>query len=132
MENNLVDNVQIIDYKGKKIIILNGEGVKNKEQSKKDFYDYEKVLYSFKAKEVSSLVILKDSVIEKEVVQLWQNASEKQFNQVNKAALVGVNGLMKVIIIAYKAYARMFTKNLDDKLKAFNSIEDAKEWLILD
>lgn len=130
MQKNLVDNVSVIEYKGKKIIILNGESVKNKEQSIKDFHDYDRVLFSFKEKEASSIVILKDTFVDKEVVQLWQHASQKQFNQIQRSALVGVNGLMKVIIIAYKAYARMFTKNIDDKLKAFDSIEEAKDWLI--
>lgn len=124
-----MNRVNIIDYKGKKIIYINNINA-TKEENLQNFYDFDKLVKTQPLKSVLLLHDITNTTSSKESLEKWKNSSTEHEKYVIKNALVGVKGLRAAILMAYKTFTRLKGLNADEIIRAFNTQEEAKEWLI--
>lgn len=115
------DRVQVIEYKGKQILLHDYSNLKGDE-----LMSVLRKASSMVDKRGSDLNILTDVrgvFATKEAMDELKGLAKKATPYVRKSAVVGVEGIKKVFLDA----VRMVTGR---QIKAFSTVEDAKEWLV--
>lgn len=123
--------VTILEHNKKRIIFINNNN-SNREQSYENAVAFNDIV---KKEPLNSALVLQDMencAINNEAVALWKNNSAEFDKHIKKAALVGVTGLVKIVVLAYKTYTRLKGIKIEERLREFNTIEEAKDWLTKD
>ncbi len=64
-----------------------------------------------------------------DLTRRWKSASAAHDRQIKAAALVGVDGGIKVVVVAYRFYLRMRGIDVDRKMRLFDDPASARAWL---
>jgi hypothetical protein len=64
-----------------------------------------------------------------DLTRRWKEASSEHDRQIRRAALIGVTGGIKVVIMAYRFYLRLRGIDVDNKMRLFNQEGEARAWL---
>lgn len=78
---------------------------------------------------VRVLVDLENAVHETALTRRWKEAVLEQDTRIAKAALLGITSGMKVVIAAYRFYARVRGVEIDTKMVYFEDEARARAWL---
>lgn len=116
--------ISIIDYKGKEILYFNYSGLNSRKPE--DFIKAAHEAAEFMISKGPGQLTITDvtnafgnSEIAKEFKQI--SAKTKPYRK--KAAVIGVTGAKAILLKAINAFSK-------SSLKAFDNIEEAKEWLV--
>ena len=118
-----VEGIEYIEYKGKRILYANFQGVKSIEESRK-LLEREMKMIAESPEPVLLLVNLHDSVMAPENLQYTKDKLAELRAKVKKSGLVGVSGLKPVIV---QGISRS-TGGLDQQV--FGTLDEAKDWLV--
>jgi hypothetical protein len=114
--------VNWIEYKGKRIIFSDYRGLNNEEMI--DQFNYETNII-LGEKDVLYLGDFSNSNIGPDFVKLVNETGKKTKNMVKKSAIIGITGLQPILMNLFKEITGF-------KIKSFNEITKAKEYLIKD
>lgn len=64
-----------------------------------------------------------------ELTRKWKSASAAHDRQIRRAALLGVTGGIKVVVVAYRFYLRLRGIDVDNKMRLFDDEAAARAWL---
>ena len=78
---------------------------------------------------VRVLMDFENAAHETELTRRWKEASLDHNRQITKAAMVGVTGGMKIVLAAYRFYARMKGMEIETKTAFFEDETAARAWL---
>jgi hypothetical protein len=118
-------NPEFIEYKGKKILYVNYQGIKETETAISILHKAVEI----ERKSDGNLLLLQNynetfgsQEFMTEIKKLGKEVSDK----VKKNALIGISGIKKILLGAYTAFSG------ERNIKTFSTEEEAKEWLISD
>ncbi|MEA2043268.1 MAG: hypothetical protein U9N85_12065 [Bacteroidota bacterium] len=118
--------MKTIQYKGKTIYINDWKNLKNSDQFKPKIEEGNKNTQALIEQGKTNILTLTDitgSFVFGDTVQLLNQASKLANGITKKSATVGLTGGKKVILNSINVFAK-------SDVKAFNTIEEAKEWLV--
>jgi hypothetical protein len=64
-----------------------------------------------------------------ELTRRWKEASSEHDKRIRRAALLGVTGGIRVVVVAYRFYLRMRGIDVDQKMHLFDDEAAARAWL---
>lgn len=64
-----------------------------------------------------------------ELTRKWKTASAAHDRHIRRAALLGVTGGIKVVVMAYRFYLRFRGIDVDNKMRLFDDEAAARAWL---
>lgn len=123
--------VSTITYKGKEIIFIDGRN-STKEEGMSNFIEFDKLLQTQPPKSVLMLHDATGKSFNKEAMDKWKEASQIHSNYVRKSALVGAGTLLNMMMLGYRTFARLKGLDVDNVVHLFNTVDEAKEWLVQD
>ena len=115
----------IITYKGKEILYFDHSGL-----GEDDLFNNVKAAFriedEYKGKDILAIANWVDTTMTKETMDYVKSDEVVRINKkIKKTALLGFTGIKKIFLNVYN-------KLTGDKAKAFNTEEEAKEWLVQD
>ena len=125
MSEQLTNTAQWIDYRGKRILLADYSGVdmlKLEDEIKAN----ESAIVDLGSKGATDLLILTDVSgchIDLSGVNAFQSVSTAMKPYTKGSAVVGITGVRKILLDAVVRFSDLETK-------AFNNLEDAKDWLV--
>lgn len=121
-----MEGLSTITYKNKKIIYLDYSGFgEDKEKTKELIKGGTAEYMKYPLKSVLALVNVKNLRFDTEVMNLWKEEQDKSAPHEKKVAVVGMSTLQR---IAYN----FITRSHGNTIKAFESEQEAKDWLVMD
>jgi hypothetical protein len=124
----MAKGAKIIEYKGKDIYYVDYSDIKTNEE----FLTVIKQTNSFREKMKSEgkrnllmLVDISGSFVYGDVLEEIKKAGKHTKELVRKEAVVGITGGKKILLSIVQSFTRM-------NLKVFDSVDEAKDWLISD
>jgi alpha-N-acetylglucosamine transferase len=127
LEGNAVyDRFKKIEYKQKEIIIIDYSGLRGEVHLKVilKIRDILTDMINNGAHDLLAIVNTRDSYVNNEVFDELKKFSNFLNPYIKKLAYVGITGIKKILLRILSTFIR----NVDQKL--FDSIDDAKEWLV--
>jgi len=113
-----------IEYKGKKVLLIDYRGLKKKEEMIKTLHE-SIALYEKSPEKLRTLIDVTDAAGNSE----WMNESKKYGKQVGdktlRSAIIGVTGIKKVLLMGYNSVVK-------GRLKPFDTKEQALDYLTSD
>jgi len=117
-------SVEWIDHKGKKILYIKYAGLTSEE--KLDQIDKAvEILSSTKSNSNLTLTDIRETFIDQEFMDKSKIRGKVSKEFTKKAAILGVDGLRKIMLKTVNAFS-------GNPREPFNTMEEAKEWLIKD
>ena len=113
-----------IDYKGKKILFIDLKGASQDEMLR--IIEEQKKLIDKSIKPVLLLNDFSGTVASKEYMDKAKEYGKEQKQKIKKTALLGIQGMKKFLA---KVYVRISD---NQNTKVFDTIEEAKEYLVSD
>lgn len=117
-----MERIQEINYKGKKVLYGDHTGLSGKNLVDNVIALTKKVIVS-NEKPVLVLSNFSDSYASKELMDYLHSEESKLSANMSKVAVVGIVGIKKLLLNSYNQITRGNTK-------AFDTEEQAKEWLV--
>ena len=117
------ERVRFIDHKGKKILFTDSSGLKDIEQLKQNLIRTKEILLK-EDQSVLFMTDIKGATFNSALVSEMKEVIKEVTPKIKASAYVGVEGIQKVILIG-------LAKIKKRKLKVFDSVEEAKDWLII-
>lgn len=119
-----MEGLSKIAYKGKEILYVDYSAIgSEKEKAKQLILASTEEYMKYPPKSVLALVNVENLHFDSEIVDLMKTTKEKTVPYEKKIAIIGMKGLQKV------AYNFVISLTQRDKVKTFNTAEEAKEWL---
>jgi hypothetical protein len=81
---------------------------------------------------VRVLADFENAAHEPRLTNRWKSEWSNQNAQVQKIACLGVTGGIKVVIAAYRFFARLKGVEVEARMKFFDQERDARDWLLKD
>lgn len=124
----MYDRFKKIDYKGKEIIIIDYSHLSGQKHIEAIAKIREIMTDMIKsgAHDLLTIVDANNSYVNNEVLDELKKFSTYVNPYIKKLAYIGIKGIKKIVI----RILSVFTSKIDQKL--FDSIDEAKEWLIKD
>ena len=117
--------VRSITYKDKEILYFDHQGLIGMEIVN-NIKDANKFIMSFKSNELLTLANFKGVFITEEVMKMLKSDEVVETQKkVKKVAVLGIVGIKKIFL-------NVVNKVIGEKARAFNTEEEAKEWLVKD
>ena len=118
----MTDRIELINYKGKEIFYSDFRDLSGEEyiQTIDKNIKYAKDLQK---SDILFLSDIRDSVVSSEVAAKLKSISEDLKSFTDRMALIGITGVKKI-------FFQVLGKMSSMKMKAFNDVENAKEWLV--
>lgn len=118
-------SVEFIEYKGKKILYANYDGLKTVEKVMENLQLLESALAKCAVKQLV-LGNFNDTFVSPQFIQKMTHLAKNYFPiKVSRSAVFGVKGIKRVL---YEGYLKV----TGDPMKAFDTELDAKEYLVAD
>ena len=115
--------ISIIKYKDKEILYFNHNGLRDKELLE-NIKRANKKIKEYTGKEALTLANFTNAITSNEVMDYLKSEETVAVNKkVNKAAVVGITGIKKIFLNVFNSFT-------DNKTKAFDTEEEAKEYLV--
>ena len=111
-----------ITHKGKKILYINYSGLEINEQLNL-IREATGILLESGSKENLTLTDVRDGKVTQKFIDFAKEMSKKSTPVTKKAAVVGVEGIRKVLLQAVNRFS-------GSARKPFGTIEEAKDWLV--
>ncbi len=113
----------IITHKGREILYFDQRGLSGKELLE-NIKNCDQFIKNYNGAEALTLANFMDTYADEEVMNYLKSEESLEINKkVKKAAVVGITGIKKILLNAYNTFT-------GGKYKAFDSEEDAEEYLI--
>lgn len=122
---------KIIEHKGKRIFFLDGRKA-DRDIAMRGLEEYHRQVIQEPLNSVLLLDDFRDCYADGKLVRKFQQRAKEHNKHVKKIAVVGVKGLIKVAFSAYSAFINIHNINANKKIKLFNDLEMAKNWLVED
>lgn len=94
------------------------------------FENFHAAILAEPAGSVRVLADFENAAHEPRLTNRWKNEWASQNAQVAKFACLGVTGGIKVVIAAYRFYARLRGSDLDSRMRFFDQESEARDWLL--
>jgi hypothetical protein len=118
-----MERIQQINYKNKKLLYGNHSGLRGKELVENVSNLSKKVLLSDES-EILVLSNFSDTYANEELSEYLRSQEVKMTGQkMTKIAVVGITGIKKIFLNVYNQF-------IGGKTKAFETEDEAKEWLV--
>ncbi len=122
-----IDGLSKITYKDKEIIYVDYSSFRlDKEKTFKLIYGSADEYLKHPLESVLALVNLTNLYFDNEIINAFKTAQEETIANEKKVALIGLKGLQ---ILAYNYVINMKNR---DKVRVFENISEAREWLVND
>lgn len=127
----MTEGLSIINYKGKNIVYIDytdfaKDKSTQKEKTMRLFSSATEEYQKHPAKSVLGLVNVENVYFDMDILNMFKNARGKHEPHTKKEATLGIKGLAKA------GYNFIYGLNGSDIRKAFNTKEEALEWLVRD
>ncbi|MBN2613747.1 MAG: hypothetical protein JXB00_19475 [Bacteroidales bacterium] len=119
---------QFVEHKGKEIYYVDYSNIKTNEeflQTIKETNAFREKVRSEGKKDLLMLVNVSGSYVYGQVLDALKKSGRITKDLTKKEAIVGISGAQKILLQIAKTFTRM-------QLTVFNTVEEAKDWLVKD
>lgn len=99
------------------------------EEARSLFDGFHAAVLAEPAGSVRVLADFENAAHEPALTRRWKEAFPEHNRQIRAFAAVGVTGGMKMVIAAYRFYARLRGGDIETKMRFFENQEEARAWL---
>lgn len=117
-----MNRVQKIQYKGKEILYINYQGIVGEDKMIETLHEAEDVILSDNKPHLQ-LSNISDAFATPGYMIAAKKFGKKTQSLTTKSAIIGITGVKALLLKSYNLVS-------GDKLKAFNTLEEAKEYLV--